>query len=63
MKRYAMVVMVEVEDGVNGSKGTAKNAYSYVRKVLADNMGPQRDRGIPLKVKGIQVGKATQILL
>jgi hypothetical protein len=58
-----MVVMVEVEDGVNGSKGTAKNAYGYVRKVLAGNMGSQHSRGISLKVKGIQVGKATQILL
>lgn len=63
MKKYAMVVIVEVEDGVNDSKGTATNAQKWVSKVLGANMGHQRDRGIPVKVKGVQTGKATRIAL
>ena len=61
MKKYAMVVMVEVEDGVNDSKGTATNARAWVNKLLSENMGHQRDRGIQVKVKGVQVGKATKM--
>ena len=59
LKRYAMVVIVEVEDGVNDSKGSAKNVERYLHRLVAENMGSRHDRGrgIPLKVKGSQVGK------
>ena len=61
VRRYAVVVMVDVEHGVNESRGTETNVQQYVSKVLGSNMGHQRDRGIPLKVKGIQAGKATKV--
>jgi len=61
MRKYGVVVWVDVEHGVNGSKGTPKNVEAYVKHHLQRNMGSQHDNGIPLKVKGLQVGKATKI--
>jgi hypothetical protein len=61
MKKYAVVVMVDVEHGVNESVGSPGNVEKFVDSVLSRNMGSQNDRGIPLKVKGVQVGRATKV--
>jgi hypothetical protein len=41
--------------------GSPGNVEKFVDSVLSRNMGSQNDRGIPLKVKGVQVGRATKV--
>ena len=59
MKVYRMVVEVEVEDGgINESYPNPQRVRQWVSKTLGANMGHQRDKGTPIKVKGLSVGKA-----
>ena len=61
LKTYRMVIEVQVENGVNESYPTLKNMRQYVSQTLGRNMGHQRDNGIPIKVKGLAVGKAERV--
>lgn len=61
MRKYQMIITVEVEHGVNSSNPTVSNVREYVAKTLGSNMGHQRDNGIPIKVKGLGIGNATRI--
>ena len=60
-KKYVAVVEVHVEHGVNDSAGTQKNVQDWLNKVLASNMGHQREKGIMLKVKGVKAHKPSRI--
>jgi len=63
MRKFVVVVEVEVENGVNDSVGSAKNVQDYLNKVLSSSMGHQRDIGVPLKVKGVMAHKASRMVM